>query len=1089
MPSRPLHPIRDALIAAALGAVVTAAGTAMVERAIDRQAAEAGFHARASRVALSLATIVNQEVHSVEQLTAFLDATRGRIDGDQFRRIAEEIHHANPDLVAIEWVERIPAASLADHESAAQVFGGGGYQVTERRSDGSLRAVGARPDYFPVRYSEPRVSDRVIGFDLGSDSARRDVLVRATARAEIAASGVVTLVPSGAPGAIIAHPVFAPPSRVPVGFAVEVLRFDRLMARAAGADSGAGLRITVGSTSWPASATSNHSALSHEAVVPVADTSWGVRITPADSAPSADPGLSPTGWLALILGLATSVGLGIFAYWQVRSKVSLTRAKGELQRANTELEAAFRALPDLYFRLDAEGRFLSFRQGRSAPPLYRPPAEFVGQPLEAVVPPDVAAAARQAMQQIRRTGEGVTIEYSLVTGSETRWYETRIFAGTDSEFLLFARDVTDRRARERELAASEERFRTLIAALPEPLVIVEQGVIVFANPAAGYFLAAGEPAALVGMSCDRLLRDGDGSLVDCVAEGGAAFRTELDCVRLDGTVLRVEVVAASTVLDGRPARLMSFRDMTARRAAELATRQSEERFRELAESADGVFWLADVATREVPYVSPRFESVFGLPMGEPERRLELWASLVHPDDRDRVVRTVGACLDGSIAEFEVDYRIKRPDGEVRWINDRARRIRMTEGGRVLGFARDVTERLLAQESQASLEAQLRNLQKMEAIGTLAGGIAHDFNNILGAILGYASLLELQLEGQERARSDLNQILVASGRAKALVQQILTFSQQREQARSPIRLQAIIKEALALLRAAVPSTVSIEARIDAAPTEVMADGTQIHQVVMNLVTNAADALGSIPGTVAVRYERVALADPLPTVFGDLPSGEYACLTVRDDGPGMSPDTIERIFEPFFTTKPPGKGTGLGLAVVHGIVQAHAGGIVLESAPGAGTTVRVYLPLSSLVAPAASGRAATTVARGAGQRILIVDDEAPLALFCGKVLEGSGYQVATHTQPEVALAEYEHAPSAFDLALLDLTMPHMTGVTLAGRLRALRPDLPIILMTGYASTLTDASVRDIGVDRLLLKPPDLKTLTTAVADCLVGAGKAG
>ncbi|MCC7134067.1 MAG: PAS domain S-box protein [Gemmatimonadales bacterium] len=802
-----------------------------------------------------------------------------------------------------------------------------------------------------------------------------------------------------------------------------------------------------------------------------------------------DPGLSGTEWLALILGLATSVGLGIFGYWQVRSKASLARAQGELRRANTELEAAFSALPDLYFRLDAEGRFLSFRQGRSAPRLYRPPGEFLGRSLDAVMPPDVAAAARQAMEQIRRTGESASIEYSLAMGGEPRWFETRVFAGTAGEFLMFVRDVTDRRVRERDLAASEGRFRTLIASLPEPLVIVEQGVIGFANPAAGYFLAAGQAEALLGVPIDRLLRDGGGTLVECVAEGGAAFRTELDCVRLDGVVVRAEVVAAVTVLDGRSVRLMSFRDMTARRAAELATRQSEERYRELAEAADGVFWLADGATREVPYLSRRFEAVFGLPVVEPSRRLGVWAASIHPDDRDRVVRTVAACLDGDLEGFDLDYRIRRPDGAIRWINDRARRIRLTEGVRVLGFARDVTERRLAEESRAALEAQLRNLQKMEAIGTLAGGIAHDFNNILGAILGYASLLELQLEGQERASSDLAQILVASGRAKALVQQILTFSQQREQTRSPIRLQSVVKEALTLLRAAVPATVSIEARIDPGPGEVMADGTQVHQVVMNLVTNAADAFGSAPGSVEVRYERVTVTEPLATVIGDLPSGDYACLTVRDDGPGMTPDTVERIFEPFFTTKEPGKGTGLGLAVVHGIVRAHDGGIEVVSAPGAGTTMRVYLPLTALSPPAADGPTATAAVRGAGQRILIVDDEAPLAMFCGKVLEASGFRVATHTQPEVALAEFERAPGAFDLALLDLTMPHMTGVTLAGRLRALRPDLPIVLMTGYASSLTDASVRDIGVDRLLLKPLDPKTLTTGVADCLVGAGKGG
>ena len=373
--------------------------------------------------------------------------------------------------------------------------------------------------------------------------------------------------------------------------------------------------------------------------------------------------------------------------------------------------------------------------------------------------------------------------------------------------------------------------------------------------------------------------------------------------------------------------------------------------------------------------------------------------------------------------------------------------------------RDMTER-------KRLETQLRQAQKMQAIGTLTGGIAHDFNNILSAILGYAELALDEVEQGSAVWHDLQGTLTAGRRAKDLVRQILAFSRQTERARTSIYLHLLVEEALALLRAALPSTITIRPVIDRNAGAVLADPTQMQQVLINLCTNAAHAMRETGGVLEVRLEPIELALDAPTISPDLKAGAYARLTVQDTGHGMAPTILERIFEPFFTTKGMGEGTGMGLAVAHGIIAHHEGAITVESIPGQGSTFAVYLPRSD--SPGTAALLTEEPVVGGKERILFVDDETALVHVGRATLHRLGYQVVVCTSSSEALETFRAAPYSFDLVITDRTMPSLTGEALVRELHHLRPDIPIILCTGFSHPVTSEQLRALEVDAFLLKP---------------------
>ena len=395
-----------------------------------------------------------------------------------------------------------------------------------------------------------------------------------------------------------------------------------------------------------------------------------------------------------------------------------------------------------------------------------------------------------------------------------------------------------------------------------------------------------------------------------------------------------------------------------------------------------------------------------------------------------------------------------------------------------GIAFDITDKIQAQKDKANLEAQLLQAQKMEAIGTLAGGIAHDFNNILAAIMGYLEIARMDLEPGHPVQKRLDQVLKASNRAKDLVKRILTFSRKTNQDRKPIDLVAVARDALKLLRASLPSTIEIKEKIEVREAIVVADMTQMHQVVMNLFANAGHAMEKGGGRLTLMLDQVVIQDSDRKERIDLAPGKYVLLKVSDTGPGIPESIRDRIFEPYFTTK--GKGTGMGLAVVHGIVKGHSGAIDVESAPGKGTTFSIYLPAAEeMLCPMQKKEERL---EGGSETILFVDDEQALAELGGQMLSRLGYKVEIRASALDALAAFEHQPNKYDMVITDLTMPHITGDVLTRKLLNIRPDLPVILCTGYSERMNHAKARQLGVAAYLLKPLSVKELATTVRTIL-------
>ncbi len=508
-------------------------------------------------------------------------------------------------------------------------------------------------------------------------------------------------------------------------------------------------------------------------------------------------------------------------------------------------------------------------------------------------------------------------------------------------------------------------------------------------------------------------------------------------------------------------------DITERRAAADAIRASEERFQQLVETIHEGVWMTDATMTTVLYVSPVFARIFGVAQaGFGSSSDAIWR-FIHAEDQPRVRAAFEA---RRVDEpFDQIYRVIRPDGAVRWIHARGFPVRDDDGvvHRVAGVVEDVTER-------RELEAQLRQSHKMEALGTLSGGIAHDFNNILGAIIGNTELAQQDLPPGHPALTSLAEIEQACDRARALVRQILMFSRRQPSATQPVALAPVVHEAVTFMRATLPAAIELVREIDLAAPRVRADPAQLHEVLVNLATNAWQAVGGAGRiAIALRGPAMLTGDEL----AGLPAGPLVCLSVSDTGPGMEPATIERIFEPFFTTRAAGEGSGLGLAVVHGIVLAHGGAIRVTSQPGRGTTFRVYLPAVDAPAEPAAPPPRVT-GPGRGERILHVDDEVALSRLVARTLARLGYRITSHTSAESALDAFRAAPDAFDLILTDLSMPGLSGLDLAARALALRPDMPIVLISGHATEQATADAHRLGIRRVLHKP----VATAVLAECL-------
>jgi len=544
-------------------------------------------------------------------------------------------------------------------------------------------------------------------------------------------------------------------------------------------------------------------------------------------------------------------------------------------------------------------------------------------------------------------------------------------------------------------------------------------------------------------------------------------------VHKDGHILWVRL-SMSTVrgTDGRPTHVMSVtEDISERVTAETERQKSEAKFHDLFEFSPNAILMVNREGR-VALANRQTEIVFGYTREEllslsVEKLVPAAARRAHVGIREHFF---SAAIPRSMGAGHPDLQAQRKDGTTFPVDISLNPIATDDGMLVVATVRDITDR-------KSLEVRLRQSQKMEAIGTLAGGIAHDFNNILAAISGNAELARQDVGAQHPALASLDEIRKASLRAKDLVSQILTYSRQQPQSRQPVALAPVVEEVVRLLHATLPTGVEITMTATDNTLNVLADSTQIHQVLLNLSTNAWHALEHDTGRIEISLEGITLE--AGTVFSGLRPGRYAHVAVRDTGCGMDTATIERVFEPFFTTKEVGVGTGLGLSVVHGIMQTHEGVVRVESAPGRGTTVHLYFPATA--APARSATPAepfTVPPSGSGQHVLYLDDEEALVMLVTQLLQRTGYRASGYTHAEKALAAVRADPYRFDLVVTDYNMPGMSGADVADELARIRPDLPVVITSGYITDELRQRAERAGVRHLIYKPNTVEELCEAV-----------
>jgi PAS domain S-box-containing protein len=644
--------------------------------------------------------------------------------------------------------------------------------------------------------------------------------------------------------------------------------------------------------------------------------------------------------------------------------------------------------------------------------------------------------------------------------------------------LIMHEDITEGKRADDALKESEAQKRAILDASVDRIRLCDTDMkIIWANETHKRQLAIA-PEDLAGKACYEVFAGRNAPCPECpgikaltsgITEHSVLVRQE----RGRGGPEEYLDFYAVPIKDesGRIDHILSIiRDITAEKRAAEALRLSEERYRAVVDHASDAIIVAQ--DNMLKFVNPKATEITGYPTDELCSRP--FTDFIYPEDRAMVADNYKRRLEGEEFPTIYPFRIIDREGNIHWLEINAVVIDWEGKPATLNFLRDITQ-------QRSLEAQLQHAQRMKAIGTLAGGIAHDFNNILSAIMGYTeiALFHESSEGSP-ARKSLEQVLSAGERAKDLVKQILAFSRQAEEERRPILLEPLVKEALKLVRATLPSTIEIRQFIAPHVGSVMADPTQIHQVLMNLCTNAYHAIRGEGGVLEVRLEPTTLnADE--AALRNLRSGNYLALSVSDTGCGMSPEVVERIFDPYFTTKEKAMGTGLGLAVVHGIVKGHGGAISVESKLGKGSTFTVYLPLIEDVKLLKEAETEESLPTG-DERILLIDDEPTLVDIGKQMLERLGYRVVIRTSSTEALELFRRAPDEFDLIITDQTMPQMTGDQLAKEVMKLHPCTPIILCTGFSEKISKQEAIAMGIKAFLMKPLVITDLAKTIRKVL-------
>ena len=526
------------------------------------------------------------------------------------------------------------------------------------------------------------------------------------------------------------------------------------------------------------------------------------------------------------------------------------------------------------------------------------------------------------------------------------------------------------------------------------------------------------------------------------------------------------------------------REIARRKQSEAALRLSEERHALALAGSDVSIYDWDLTTGRI-YMAPRAQQLLGILVGEVWRAREEWRRLVHchPDDAPRAIAAMNEHLAGQTPTYDVQVRLLL-SGEVRWLHLRGRALRSAEGHayRVTGSISDITERKREQDEVQRLESRLRQAERFEAMGALVGGIAHDFNNILGAILGFGERALRSVQKGSLLHHDLGNVIVAGERGRTLVDRVLSFSRGAGE-RVPVHVEKVVREALDFLQAKLPPRIALQTQLRAGRAALQGDATQIHQVVMNLGTNAVQAmLGG--GTLSVALDAVEIIEPRRCTIGGISPGAWIVLTVADEGAGIPAGILPQIFDPFFTTKDANVGTGLGLSLVRRIVTEIGGAIDVRSEPRLGAAFSVYLPRAGDAITDRDDKSLSAPA-GRGQCVLVVDDQEPLLELTTDALRELGYRPVGFASAIDALRAFQADPGAFHVLVTDHRMPGMSGDKLIREVRGIRPSLPVILVSGYVGDGVRSRSDEHGADEVLGKPLRANALATSLAR-LLGAG---
>jgi len=616
------------------------------------------------------------------------------------------------------------------------------------------------------------------------------------------------------------------------------------------------------------------------------------------------------------------------------------------------------------------------------------------------------------------------------------------------------------------LRESERKFRNMFATHSAVMLLVDPptGSILDANLAAEHFYGYSQTRLKSMNICDLNML-----APDQVAEmWQKAAQKQNNCFifpqRLaSGEIRTVEVHSSPFTQTGKRVLFSIIHDITDRARAETALRESENTYRTIFENTGNATVIIEEDTT-VLLVNSKFEKLTGWSKDEVEGKMS-WTQLVPPEDLDPMTaRHHLRREDPDAVPKEYEIRMLDKSGTIKPARLNIDMIAGTT--RSVVSVTDITASKLAQEERERLQRQLQQSQKMEAIGTMAGGIAHDFNNILAGILGFTELARSEVSEGSEICDNLTEVMQAGRRASDLVRQILSFSKRAETEKSAISLVAVVKEVLKLIRSVTPSHIIIKQDVTAsAERSILADPTQMHQVVMNLCLNAADAMPN-GGVLEILLEEVQVRAESRPEEKQMPPGYYLKLTVRDNGAGMPPEVQERIFEPYFTTKQVGKGTGMGMAVVHGVVKEHGGNIIVSSEPGKGTAIEIRLPIVEEV-PDTRAVSAPEITMGS-ESILFVDDETMITNLQRSQLGKWGYRVTATESSATALNMFRANPQGFDLVITDLTMPDITGIKLAQAIHEISPSTPIILCTSFDEGISRANANTIGIHAILTKP---------------------